>query len=168
MKRFYANDFVSESVDMFVGKEVEHTPALGKKTLFVVGVQKIADIEEMYNQTACEHIFFAANQSFSRDDFSQLEKSMTYFLQRGVLCTADIPVDCLDLIEESALLSYDNFIPQICVKIPSINKWKNATIKLDDIDFAATNPGVWCHQLTALKDSQVFTDWSKYKEDKPV
>jgi hypothetical protein len=44
----------------------------------------------------------------------------------------------------------------------------NATIKLDDKDFAATNPGVWCHQLHDLKDRNKFTDWSKYTKDEVI
>lgn len=168
MKRNYTDGLVSDSIDMFVGREVEHTPAHNKLTLFVVGVQKIADIEEKLIQENCEHIFFAANQSFDPAEFCQLERTMLYFLQRGVLCSLDVPGDSLRLIEQSALLSYNNFIPQVCVKIPNINKWKNATLKLDDIDFNATNPGVWCHQLKKLQIDSVFTDWSKYNEDKPV
>ena len=33
-----------EQVDFFVGTEVEHTPAFGRKTLFVVGVQDTSKI----------------------------------------------------------------------------------------------------------------------------
>ena len=33
-----------EQVDFFVGEEVEHTPAFGKRTLFVVGIQNTAEI----------------------------------------------------------------------------------------------------------------------------
>jgi hypothetical protein len=33
-----------ENVDFFTGTEVERTPAFGRRTLFVVGVQPIADI----------------------------------------------------------------------------------------------------------------------------
>ena len=36
-----------ENIDLFIGQEVEHTPAYGQKTLFVAGLQdtnKILDI----------------------------------------------------------------------------------------------------------------------------
>jgi hypothetical protein len=57
----------------------------------------------------------------------------------------------------------------ISVKLPSLQLLGyNATIKLDDKDFAATNPGVWCHQLHDLKDRKVFTDWSKYTKDEVI
>ena len=41
------------SVKFFTGTEVEHTPALGKKTLFVVGVQSADHIAS--NLANCEH-----------------------------------------------------------------------------------------------------------------
>ena len=53
-----------EDVKFFIGTEVEHTPALGLKTLFVVGVQPIVDIiqtlSDPYTQInqPIEHIYF--------------------------------------------------------------------------------------------------------------
>jgi len=55
-----------ESVKFFTGTEVEHTPALGKKTLFVIGVQSEDDIAA--HLQGCEHIYFGANQSFPNYD----------------------------------------------------------------------------------------------------
>ncbi len=63
----------------------------------------------------------------------------------------------------------DSFIPQISVKIPNLTAYnKNATVKIDDIDFKATNDGVWCHSLTELKNKDVFTDWTEYGNDKII
>jgi hypothetical protein len=57
----------------------------------------------------------------------------------------------------------------ISVKLPYIRQFGyNATIKLDDKDFAATNPGVWCHSLHDLQNYKVFTDWSKYTKDEVI
>jgi hypothetical protein len=54
----------------------------------------------------------------------------------------------------------------ISVKLPYLTQFNyNATIKLDDKDFEATNPGVWTHRLHDLLDSTKFTDWDQYKED---
>ena len=67
---------------------------------------------------------------------------------------------------EGSLVEHDRFIPMISVKIPYIKLHNyNTTIKIDDKDFAATNPGVWCHSLHELKNRAVFTDWSKYSQD---
>ena len=64
---------------------------------------------------------------------------------------------------------YKNFIPMISVKLPYINQLGyNATLKLDDKDFKATNPGVWCHSVHELQDRKVFTDWTKYTKDEVI
>jgi hypothetical protein len=54
----------------------------------------------------------------------------------------------------------------ISVKLPYIQQLGyNATVKIDDKDFEATNPGVWCHSLHELQNRNNFTDWSKYTND---
>jgi hypothetical protein len=44
----------------------------------------------------------------------------------------------------------------------------NATIKIDDKDFQATNPGVWCHSVQSLIRRRVFTPWDHYTKDQPL
>jgi hypothetical protein len=44
----------------------------------------------------------------------------------------------------------------------------NATLKIDDKDFAATNPGVWCHNLQDLLGRDRFTDWDQYGKDEII
>jgi hypothetical protein len=58
----------------------------------------------------------------------------------------------------------------ISIKLPYIQQLGyNATIKLDDKDFAATNPGVWCHSVhTLMQRDQVFTGWDKYTKDEVI
>jgi hypothetical protein len=57
----------------------------------------------------------------------------------------------------------------ISVKLPYINQFNyNATLKLDDKDFKATNPGVWCHSLHELQNRKGFTDWTKYTKDEVI
>ena len=54
----------------------------------------------------------------------------------------------------------------ISVKLPYIALLGyNAVIKLDDRDFAATNPGVWCHELHDLMSRDRFTSWDQYSQD---
>ena len=159
-----------ENAAFFYGTEVEHTPALGKKTLFVVGVQSVDDIAA--NIQGREHIYFGANQSFptiNNNDhvkWTQWENMILPFLQKGYLCTLDIDVRCVEGLLESCLTEDHNFIPMISVKLPCIKLLGyNATLKLDDRDFAATNPGVWCHSIHDLQNRDHFTDWSKYTKD---
>jgi len=159
-------------VGFFTGEEVEHTPAYGKKTLFVVGIQTQENIA--LNLQGCEHIYFGANMSFldlyhSDPEWSRWEDMIMPFLQKGYLCTLDIPVGCVEGLLEGGLCEHNNFIPMISVKLPYIRQLGyNATIKLDDKDFAATNPGVWCHSVHSLQKRSVFTDWSKYTKDKTI
>ena len=159
-----------KDVKFFYGTEVEHTPALGKKTMFVVGVQSVDEIAA--NIQGCEHIYFGANQSFPNIDtndhvkWTQWENMILPFLQIGYLCTLDIDVNCVEGLLESSLTEDHNFIPMISVKLPYIRQLGyNATLKLDDKDFAATNPGVWCHSIHDLQNRDHFTDWSKYTKD---
>jgi hypothetical protein len=162
-----------ENARFFYGTEVEHTPALGKKTLFVVGVQSVDDIAA--NIQGCEHIYFGANQSFPNIDtnhyveWSHWENMISYFLQKRYLCTLDVDAKCVEGLLESGLTEDHNFIPMISVKLPYIKLLGyNATLKLDDKDFAATNPGVWCHSIHELQNRDHFTDWSKYTKDETL
>jgi hypothetical protein len=70
---------------------------------------------------------------------------------------------------EGGLCERDRFIPIIKVPIPYIKLWNyNTCVKIDDQDFAATNPGVWVHQLHDILNRDRFTDWSKYSQDTVV
>ena len=165
-----------DNVQFFLGKEVEKTPAFGKYTLFVVGIQPVDVIA--LNLTAgvesVKHIFFGANHSFHPDPDDHLawqrwESMITYFLYRGYLCSLDIPIKCVENFNDSGLCEYNNFIPQIRVSIPYIKLWNyNTMLKIDDMDFDATNPGVWTHSLHSLMTRETFTSWDQYNEDKTV
>lgn len=161
------------NVAIFVGTEVEHTPAFGKKTLFVVGVQDIDVIKAAYVAYNCEHIYFGANQSFAPDGsstyFNDWEEMIINFLKEDYLCTLDFDVSDVEDILECGFTEYHNFIPMVSIKVPYIQQLGyNATLKIDDKDFKATNPGVWCHSVHLLQNRQVFTDWSKYTQDEII
>ena len=159
------------NVSIFVGKEVEHSPAYGLQTLFVVGVQPIEIIEAAYIAYKCTHIYFGANQSFAPDGtadyFTSWDEMILYFLHKEIWCTLDFDVADVESVLESGFVEYNTFIPMISVKVPYINQLGyNAVLKIDDKDFKATNPGVWCHSLHSLmKRDMIFTDWSKYTQD---
>ena len=159
-----------DHVNFFTGTEVEKTPAFGKQTLFVVGVQPVNDIAE--HLQGCEHIFFGANHSFHPDnnlEWARWEGMIGYFLERGYLCSLDIPVKCVEDFNDTGLCEYRNFVPQIRISIPYVKLWNyNTMIKIDDSDFDATNPGVWTHSLHSLMSRRTFTDWDQYNKDQPV
>ena len=157
----------------FIGNEVENTPVKGMRTLFVIGVQPHDAIA--LNLNGSDHIYFGANMSFPYIDtndsknWSAWEQMIRYFLDKDYLCTLDIPISCVEGLLESGLCEHHNFIPMISAKIPYIQQLGyNATIKIDDIGFNKTNPGVWCHSLHTLMDRSKFTDWNKYTKDEIV
>ena len=165
---------------MFIGTEVEHSPAYGMKTLFVIGVQSTEDIEKILDDTytqidqRIEHIYFGANHSFPNgrsdsSDWTRWENMIMPFIGRGYWCTLDIDVREVEGLLESTLIEYHKFIPMLSVKLPYIQQLGyNATIKLDDTNFAHSNPGVWCHSVHKLTNRSTFTDWSKYNKDEVV
>lgn len=163
-----------ENVNFFYGTEVEHTPAYGMDTLFVVGVQPTSEITPRL-KTPGQHIYFGANQSFPNPEINDFPvwdawtKMIVHYLDQGYLCTLDVDVSCVEGLGEGVLCEYDNFIPMISVKMPYIHLLNyNTTVKIDDKDFKASNPGVWCHSLHDLMDRKAFTGWSKYTKDTPV
>jgi len=159
-----------DDVTFFVGDEIEHTPAYGMKTLFVVGRQSIETIKHVLKDQDIQHIFFGANHSFNPqgyDEHESWETMITYFLEQEYWCSLDIPMNQVEEFNDGGLNDYDRFIPQIRVPIPYIKLWNyNTMIKIDDRGFRATNPGVWTHSLHKLKDRECFTDWDCYKNDR--
>ena len=179
MKRDYATG-EQDNIIFFTGVEVEHTPAFGMLTLFVTGVHTAEEVQQALDThyalggKPINHIFFGANHSFEPepDDYhywKQWEEMIEHFLKLDIWCSLDIPLQAVEQFNDGPLNDYNNFIPQIRVPIPYIKLWNyNTMIKIDDIDFKATNPGVWTHSLHDLKDRSKFTDWSQYKNDEIV
>jgi hypothetical protein len=174
MKRNY-DAGIKDSVIYFTGTEVEHTPAFGKKTLFVVGVQPIEEIEDQLSKVTMkgiDHIFFGANHSFtaiSPEEWHSWETMIMHFLNKDYWCSLDIPISYAEEFHEGGLNEFDKFIPQLCLNMSYIKLWNyNTMIKLDDKDFKSTNPGVWTHSLHKLMDRTCFTDWDQYNSDKAI
>tara|TARA_B100002019_G_scaffold134476_1_gene115726 strand:- start:5742 stop:6260 length:519 start_codon:yes stop_codon:yes gene_type:complete len=171
MKRDYDQGSL-DTPTLFTGVEVEKTPAYGLQTLFVDGIQDMKTLLHYYNENKCKHIFFGANHSFnptSDTEWSNWETMISEFLHEGYLCSLDIPVGLAEELLEGPLNEFDNFIPQIRVPLPYVKQWNyNTMLKIDDKDFKASNPGVWCHSLHDLMDKEKFTDWSKYGLDKVI
>jgi len=159
------------NASFFIGTEVEKTPAFGKQTLFVVGIQSVDDIAHHFDRhpQGIEHIFFGANHSFHPEnalEWQRWERMIQPFLDLGYLCSLDIPITHVEEFHEGSLCESRNFIPQIRVSLPYTKLWNyNTMLKIDDKDFDATNPGVWCHSLHSLMSRETFTSWDDYKED---
>lgn len=175
------HDGSHDDVVFFVGNEVEHTPAHGERTLFVVGLRDPEMIHAAAVEHRCDHIYFGANQSFDparldRDERNLWVKMIQILLSRSrprglpkYLCTLDVDVSQVEYLLETGLTEKDNFIPMISVKVPYADHLGyNATIKLDDVGFSASNPGVWCHNLRSLMDRRSFTSWREYSNDEVI
>lgn len=170
-----------EDTNFFVGTEVEASPAAGHRTLFVVGRQTTEAIDwargniDSKARNPITHIYFGANQSFPKlayNDAVQWERwenMIQPWLDRGYWCTLDLDVSAVEGLCEGGLCEQAQFIPMISVKLPYVKLLGyNTTIKLDDKDFKATNPGVWCHSLHDLLDRKTFTSWDQYTKDEVI
>lgn len=176
MERDYSSSDNITGVTYFIGKEIEHTLAFGKKTLFVVGMQDPDEILEMAHKNNVEHVYLGANQSFEvtgedgtpeeQEGWDSMVKACT---SEGYLVTLDFDLEDLEWVQESGYSEHNNFIPMISVKVPYIEQLGyNANIKIDDVDFNATNKGVWTHSVHSLMDPKKFTNWNQYKQDEII
>ena len=170
MKRDY-NDGVKDDVTFFVGTEIEHTPAYGKTTLFVVGLQNPDKVAKLAQSVNADHIYLGANHSFNGTNLMYWEAVIKELLKRDFWVTLDFDYKHYEDILDSLVQwnEHDRFITQLSVKLPYTDLLNyNTCIKVDDKDFRATNPGVWVHHLHDLKDRSKFTDWSQYGKDIPI
>lgn len=178
MKRDYSTSSKPiEGITFFKGVEIEHTPAFGKKTLFVVGMQDPEEVIELAMKNEVEHVYLGANQSFDLSDNDEILKQqeegwdnlVKTLCEEGLLVTLDFEHEYLEWIQEAGYTEYNNFIPMISVKVPYIEQLGyNACIKIDDKDFNATNKGVWTHRVHDLMDRDRFTQWNEYKSDQII
>lgn len=162
-----------ENTHFFIGTEVEHSPAYGQRTLFVVGKHNPKEILARALNNNCPHIYLGANQSFkleyTEEDTQEWDHIIMTLVKGGVWVTLDFDVNDIEWVAESGVNEYDNFIPMISVKMPYVKLLNyNATLKVDDKDFKATNPGVWCHSVHDLMNRTKFTDWTKYTQDEVI
>jgi hypothetical protein len=165
-----------QEVTYFTGYEVEHTICHGMFTLFVVGTPPL---EEILMQTICgsdkvTHIYFGTSQSFnpksiSQEEYKAWDEVIIGCLKKDFWVTLDFGVEHIEGVLESAYNEYPRFVPMISVKLPYINQLNyNATLKLDDRTWGATNPGVWTHQLHDLMRKDKYTHWDQYTQDTPT
>ena len=170
MQRDYATGR-SAMVTYFKGVEIEKTPAYGQQTLFVVGVRPLEEITDIATNAKCDHVYLGANQSFDGKDIKRWDEMADGLLKQGFWVTLDFDAKyCAGKHRWlTDLCEHQNFIPQISLKIPNLTKYNNnATIKIDDTDFRATNDGVWCHSVDSLTTQETFTGWSQYTKDEII
>lgn len=164
-----------ENISYFVGPEVEQTPANSKRTLFVVGKQQVDEILKMAETNKVQHIFMGANHSFEVDPADGTlywNDTIVALLNAGYWVTLDYEAHNHDRVLQ--ILSKEiwqsrTFVPLLSVRIPNVETSSpNLTVKIDDIDFDATNPGVWCMHYHEVTDSNRFTGWNEYSSDEVI
>ncbi len=145
----------------FVGTEVENSKFKGQKTLFVPIVLSLGQIDLIRSQADlnnCTHVYLGANK---------LDKAYDWALITCLLTSYNVTLDVTSNNKEvlSSVpwggLCEKRFNLMLSVEVP--NAVVGAiSIKLDDIGFNATNPGVWVAQANELE----FTSWDQYTKDK--
>lgn len=163
--------------DFFTGVEVENSPAKGMRTLFVVGLQPVDTIIANVLNSKSQHVYIGANMSLhnlandDHDTWREWDRMIEGVLESGKVdyVTVDFTSAQVEGFLESLASEDNRVIPMISVKLPYTKLLNyNTTIKIDDKDFNATNPGVWCHSLHDLMDRDTFTPWHAYVGDNPV
>ena len=160
----------SDSVGVFSGLEVEHTPALGKQTLFLARNDLYFDqIVEMAKKVNAEAIYFGANRTFMHNVATQIAQIMK-FLDMGYFVTIDYQYNLHNEVKKrfSSVWNKEKFIPFCSIIFDNSEEDNNLCIKVDDVDFNKTNPGVWTMSMNHFKQSSGFTSWNDYKKDKPM
>ena len=173
MKREYDSGTVDDA-RLFIGMEVERTPAYGLNTLFVVGIVNTNTIREIIDNRAIKHVYFGANHSFQvpKDNKNSTfwrdwnDMLLPFLKDSRLLVSLDFDIRYVEDVVEEAWVEFNNFIPIVSCKIPYIGiLGYNGTLKIDDKDFNASNPGVWVHSLHDLMDRKKFTPWAVYGKD---
>ena len=163
-----------QDIVYFTGFEVEHTICYGMKTLFVVGTPAWKDILYKAVTQDCKHIYYGTSQSFNPKSVTQKEYKpwdnvILPALKEGFWVTLDFDVRHSEGIIESGYCEYERFVPMISCKLPYIKQFNyNATLKIDDITWGHSNPGVWTHQLHDLMDIKTYTHWDQYTQDEEI
>ena len=172
----YKNQLDPADVQFYVGISQEHTLAKGLNTLYVIGEPDIEEIVRVLTQYAgvdeIKHISFGAEQSFKVTTYEAMEEwtpVIQHFLTLDYWCTLDLDLSLVNFVHETDLVSWNNFIPMLSVKMPYIaDLGYNAVVKIDDVNFNQTNNGIWCHQVHDLMSYASYTNWTAYEDDTVV
>jgi hypothetical protein len=171
MERFYENGMYDKGeVNLFVGDEIEHTLAHGTRTLFLARNDLTTDqILELVVANDCEHIYYGANRMYMHSHGMQIAQMMK-FLDDGYYVTVDYPYAIHTEVKKKFALIWKRpkFIPFCSIIFPNTAEDPQVHIKIDDVDFNKTNPGVWAMSLNKVKEMAGYTQWEEYKSDRPI
>lgn len=157
-------------VAMFVGIELENSMAKGAPTLFVVGKEEISEIISSAKSNSTGHIYLCANKSFDPNEFDYYADAIKQILDEELCVTIDFPSQFIDDVQHKLKFALSNprFIPMVNVEVPNLKSMPNLAIRIDDIDFNCTNPGVWVVNYNTINNTQCYTPWSSYTGDRVI
>ena len=171
MERHYVNGYFAEDeVKTFVGKEIEHTPAYGLKTLFLATNELTTEqISELAKLNNCEAIYFGANRMYRHNLHFQVNQ-IQKLIDEGFYVTVDYPFEIHKAVKQKFITVWSNkkFIPFCSIIFPNSEEDTQLCFKIDDVDFNKTNPGVWSTSMEKFKQQSGFTGWDEYKSDQPL
>ena len=99
----------------------------------------------------------------------QLSQMMN-LMDAGYYVTIDYPHSLHEEVKKRFGLVWKNekFIPFCSIIFPNSEDDDQLCIKVDDVDFNKTNPGVWSMSMNHFKQTAGFTAWKEYKQDQPI
>ena len=169
MLRDYSTGF-KEDVNVFSGIEIEHTPAYGKQTLFLARNDLTYEqIKELCVKVDAEAVYYGANRTYMHNHGMQLAQ-MKRLIDDGYYVTVDYDYSIHKEVKEKFKMLWNNelFIPFCSIIFPNSEEDDQLCIKVDDVDFNKTNPGVWTMTMNHFKQTSGFTSWKDYKQDEPI
>jgi hypothetical protein len=169
MKRTY-DVGVSSEVNIFIGNEVESSKAYELKTLFIVP-ENIVDIIEVIKkyEDQVEHIYLNANHTIIESDVlaGKYYDVLNYIEQSDKIKHVTLEIFFYEPTHLELLHAYPKLLLNISIQIPRVDKISSRiAIKIDDVDFDATNAGVWTSRVDDLLNKKMrFTPWISYTKD---
>lgn len=157
----------TDTAKIFVGKEIEHTPAFGKTTLFLATNQLTTDqILQLVKENQCEAVYYGANRMYAHniDQTFQMQK----LIEAGLFVTVDYPYAIHKAVKQkfSRIWTHEKFIPFCSIVFEDAEDGSNLSFKIDDVDFNATNSAVWSSTMSKYMSTAGTTKWEEYKQDK--
>ena len=125
----------SNSVGVFSGIEVEHTPAHGLQTLFLARNDLTFDnIKSLAQSVNAKAIYYGANRTYMHNHGMQIAQ-MKRFLEDGYYVTVDYDYRIHEQVKEKFEMLWKNekFIPFCSVIFPNSEDDDQLCLKIDDV-----------------------------------
>ena len=155
--------------DYVLGPEVEHTHAYGKKTLIVNKIISVKEIEAIFDQFECEHVYFEVTYALTQTNdknkaIKDYKKLARHFLAKGVTVTIDITPDLAHKYAD--LTDNKKFVMNIAIEIPKMETLKDrVSLKFMAGEYENDNGGIYVAHLDDVRIKKNLTPWKAYDPD---